>query len=106
MRCRRGWWERGPEGFQNSEIYLRTAVSVDSGGWASYEYVQMPEYRWGIFLTPTKSDGKIHSGDRLGEDTWQEVPGEHRNDLRRLIVTQADTEPVPELDLYAPQRHR
>ena len=25
---------------------------------------------------------------------WQEVPGEHRNTLRRLIVTQGDTEPA------------
>ena len=25
---------------------------------------------------------------------WQEVPGEHRNNLKRLIVTQADTEPA------------
>jgi benzoyl-CoA 2,3-dioxygenase component B len=87
------WWERGPEGFQNSEVYLRTAVSVDSSGWATYDYVRMPEYKWGIFLAPTKGERTIHFGDRVGEETWQEVPGEHRNDLRRLIVTQADTEP-------------
>jgi benzoyl-CoA 2,3-dioxygenase component B len=30
----------------------------------------------------------------LGEPVWQQVPGEHRNSLRRLIVTQADTEPA------------
>ncbi|MFQ5512684.1 MAG: benzoyl-CoA 2,3-epoxidase subunit BoxB [Candidatus Krumholzibacteriia bacterium] len=87
------WWERGPEGFQDNEVYLRTAISVDSSGWATYDYVRMPDYKWGIFLTPTKGEAKIHFGDRLGEDTWEEVPGEHRNDLRRLIVTQADTEP-------------
>lgn len=47
------WWmEMGPEGFQNDQIYLRTAISVDPKGWAHYEYVKMPEYRWGIFLTP------------------------------------------------------
>ena len=33
-----------------------------------------------------------------GEPVWQEVPGEYRGVLRRLIVTQGDTEPaVPEL---------
>ena len=34
------------------DVYLRTAVSVDSDGWAHYGYVQMPDYRWGIFLEP------------------------------------------------------
>jgi benzoyl-CoA 2,3-dioxygenase component B len=29
-----------------------------------------------------------------GEPAWEEVPGEHRNALRRIIVTQADTEPA------------
>ena len=44
------WWkEMGPEGFQQDQIYLRTAVSVEPDGWAHFDYVQMPEYRWGIF---------------------------------------------------------
>ena len=29
-----------------------------------------------------------------GEPAWQEVPGEYRSNLRRLIVTQGDTEPA------------
>ena len=29
-----------------------------------------------------------------GEPVWQEVPGEFRTDLRRLIVVQGDTEPA------------
>jgi hypothetical protein len=30
------WWkEMGPEGFQEDQVYLRTAVSVDADGWAS-----------------------------------------------------------------------
>jgi len=86
------WWERGPESYQHNDVYLRTAISVDSSGWATYAYVRMPEYKWGIFLAPKKSE-TIHFGDRNGQDTWESVPGEHRNDLRRLIVTQADTEP-------------
>ena len=47
------WWnDMGPEGFQESLVYLRTAVSVDPKGWAKFDYVKMPEYRWGILLAP------------------------------------------------------
>ena len=88
------WWkEVGPEGFQAHQIYLRTAISVETDGWAHFDYVRMPEYRWGVFLEP-KSDRKIGFGDNLGQPVWEEVPGEHRNALRRIIVTQADTEPA------------
>ncbi len=89
------WWrEVGPEGFQAHQIYLRTAVSVEPDGWATFDYVRMPEYRWGIFLAPKAGERKIGFGDNLGEPAWDEVPGEHRNALRRIIVTQADTEPA------------
>jgi benzoyl-CoA 2,3-dioxygenase component B len=54
----------------------------------------MPEYRWGIFLNPAEKDRKIHFGDHLGEPAWQDIPGEHRANLRRIIVTQGDTEPA------------
>ena len=88
------WWkEVGPEGFQAHQVYLRTAISVETDGWAHFDYVRMPDYRWGIFLEP-KSDRKIGFGDNLGQPVWEEVPGEHRNALRRIIVTQADTEPA------------
>src|SRR5262245_44545813 len=89
------WWrEMGPVGFQSAEIYLRTAVSVGASGWAHFDWVRMPEYRWGIFLADPEPERKIGFGDQLGEPAWQEVPGEHRNALRRLIVTQGDTEPA------------
>lgn len=89
------WWsEMGPDGFQAKEVYLRTAISVETGGWANFDYVKMPEYRWGIFLEPPKEDGKIGFGDHCGEPEYQEVPGEFRNALRRIIVTQGDTEPA------------
>ncbi|MBL4846199.1 MAG: benzoyl-CoA 2,3-epoxidase subunit BoxB [Planctomycetes bacterium] len=89
------WWnEMGPEGFQQDLIYLRTAVSVDTDGWAQFDYVKMPDYRWGIFLAPHEKDRKITFGDNMGKDVWQEVPGEVRKELRRLIVTQGDTEPA------------
>ncbi len=54
----------------------------------------MPDYRWGIFLAPPEHDRKIPFGDSFGEQAWQEVPGEFRNALRRIIVTQGDTEPA------------
>lgn len=89
------WWmEMGPDGFQKDQIYLRTAVSVDEGGWANFGYVRMPEYRWGIFLTPAEANRTIHFGDNIGAPAWNEVPGEYRKELRRIIVTQADTEPA------------
>ena len=47
------WWmTMGPEGFQTSDVYLRTAISIDPKGWAKFDYVKMPEYRWGILLAP------------------------------------------------------
>src|ERR671928_2213571 len=89
------WWkDMGPVGWQDRDIYLRTAVSVGSEGWAHFDYVKMPEYRWGIFLADPVKDRTIGFGDHYGEPVWQQVPGEHRNALRRIIVTQADTEPA------------
>lgn len=89
------WWkEMGPDGFQDLEVYLRTAVSVDQEGWAKFGYVKMPEYRWGILLAPQEEDRKIGFGQHKGEPVWQEIPGEYRAMLRRLIVIQGDTEPA------------
>jgi benzoyl-CoA 2,3-dioxygenase component B len=89
------WWnEMGPLGFQKDDIFLRTAISVTSEGWANFDYVKMPDYRWGIFLADPVKDRTIGFGDHMGEPVWQQVPGEHRNALRRIIVTQGDTEPA------------
>jgi benzoyl-CoA 2,3-dioxygenase component B len=89
------WWrEMGPSGFQEDQVFLRTAISVDSDGWANFDYVKMPDYRWGIFLADQVKDRTIGFGDDFGKPVWQQVPGEHRNTLRRLIVTQGDTEPA------------
>ena len=90
-----GWWkEMGPATFAGAEVYLRTATTIDEGGWANYGMVKMPEYRWGIFLADRVPDRQIGFGDAYGEPVWQQVPGEHRSALRRLIVTQGDTEPA------------
>jgi benzoyl-CoA 2,3-dioxygenase component B len=105
------WWqEMGPEGAQGFDVYLRTATSVDPQGWAQFGYVKMPDYRWGIFLNPGDPNRKIHFGDHLGETAWQDVPGEHRANLRRIIVTQGDTEPASieqqrQLGLTAPSMY-
>jgi benzoyl-CoA 2,3-dioxygenase component B len=89
------WWDDvGPEGSTNHEVYLRTATSVDPQGWAVFDYVKMRDYRWGIFLNPADAERQIHFGDHKGEKAWQDVPGEHRANLRRIIVTQGDTEPA------------
>ena len=89
------WWqEMGPTEFQTNEVYLRTAISVDSKGWANFGHVKMPEYRWGIFLAEPEAERKVNFGEHKGEAAWQEVPGEYRGMLRRLIVTQGDTEPA------------
>jgi benzoyl-CoA 2,3-dioxygenase component B len=90
------WWRQmGPDGFQDHhKVYLRTAISAEADGWANFDYVKLPDYKWGIFLTAPEQDRRIGFGDFLGDPVWQEVPGEFRNPLRRLIVTQGDTEPA------------
>ena len=89
------WWqELGPDRSAGFDVYLRTAISVERDGWANFGFVKMPEYRWGIFLAKPDLDRKITFGDHKGEPAWQDVPGEYRAPLRRLIVTQGDTEPA------------
>ena len=40
------WWSHLiPPRYQESMVYLRTAVSADSKGWAKFGYVKMPDYR-------------------------------------------------------------
>jgi benzoyl-CoA 2,3-epoxidase subunit B len=89
------WWEElGPAAFQRSPVYLRTAISVGQEGWVNFDHVPMPDYRWGIFLADQEPGRTIAFGDHKGKPAWQEVPGEYRADLRRLIVVQGDTEPA------------
>ena len=89
------WWrDMGPEGFQEALVYLRTAYAVDPRGWAKFDYVRMPDYRWGILLAPAEENRKVPFGQHFGEQAWQEIPGEYRAMLRRLVVIQGDTEPA------------
>ncbi len=102
------WWEElGPVAFQRNPVFLRTAIDVGREGWAHFDHVPMPDYRWGIFLAEPEADRTIAFGEHMGDDVWQEVPGEYRSDLRRLIVVQGDTEPASveqqrQLSLTAP----
>ncbi len=89
------WWKSvGPQVFSNKDVYLRTAVSTEPGGWSQFGHVKMPDYRWGIFLAAPEEGRVIPGGDHAGKPVWQEVPGEYRNALKRIIVVQADTEPA------------
>jgi benzoyl-CoA 2,3-dioxygenase component B len=88
------WWaEMGPT-LETHGVYLRTAVSVGRDGWAHFDHVNVPDYRWGIFLAERDPDRTIAFGEHKGEPVWQQVPGEYRADLQRLIVIQGDTEPA------------
>ena len=90
-----GWWkDAGPLDTSDLQVYLRTAVGVDKDGWANFDYVRMPDYRWGIFLVPRDESRTIAFGEHKGQQAWQDVPGEYRSALRRIIVTQGDTEPA------------
>jgi benzoyl-CoA 2,3-epoxidase subunit B len=89
------WWnDVGPNESHGYDVYLRTAISVEPDGWAKFGYVKMPEYRWGVFLQPQDPNRAVNFGTNKGQPAWQEVPGEYRSTLRRIIVTQGDTEPA------------
>lgn len=88
------WWNEMGPALPHRDVYLRTAVSVGREGWAHFDQVVLPEYRWGIFLAERDEDRTVAFGQHKGEPVWQQVPGEYRADLQRLIVVQGDTEPA------------
>ncbi|HEY4003771.1 MAG TPA: benzoyl-CoA 2,3-epoxidase subunit BoxB [Pseudonocardia sp.] len=88
------WWQTMGPAVPTQDVYLRTAVDVGREGWAHFGHVAMEEYRWGVFLSERNHDRKIAFGERRGEPVWQQVPGEYRADLQRLVVIQGDTEPA------------
>ncbi len=88
------WWESMGPALPTQDVYLRTAVNVGREGWAHFGHVAMRDYRWGIFLAERDPGRRIGFGQHRGEPAWQQVPGEYRSELRRLIVIQGDTEPA------------
>lgn len=88
------WWTTMGPAVPTQDVYLRTAVDVGKEGWAQFGHVAMEEYRWGVFLAERGDDRRIAFGENRGEPVWQQVPGEYRADLQRLIVIQGDTEPA------------
>jgi len=88
------WWQEMGPTLPTQDVYLRTAINVGREGWAHFAHVPMKDYRWGIFLAEPNADRLIGFGQHKGEPAWQQVPGEYRADLRRLIVIQGDTEPA------------
>ncbi|BBG00185.1 MULTISPECIES: benzoyl-CoA 2,3-epoxidase subunit BoxB [Pseudonocardia] len=88
------WWKTMGPAVPTQDVYLRTAVDVGKESWAQFGHVAMEEYRWGVFLAERGDDRRIAFGENRGEPVWQQVPGEYRADLQRLIVIQGDTEPA------------
>src|SRR5450759_4325928 len=88
------WWKQLGPALPTKDVYLRTAIAVGRDGWAHFDYVPMDEYRWGIFLAERDPERTVAFGKHKGQPAWQELPGEHRADLMRLIVVQGDTEPA------------
>ena len=69
------WWrEMGPTDFNENDIYLRTAISVDRDGWANFDYVKMPDYRWGIFLTPPRRAARSDSATTTARTSGSRCP--------------------------------
>jgi benzoyl-CoA 2,3-dioxygenase component B len=69
------WWHGlGPSDFNASDVYLRTAISVDTKGWATFGYVRMPEYRWGIFLADPEVDRRVASATTTASRSGSRFP--------------------------------
>jgi benzoyl-CoA 2,3-epoxidase subunit B len=88
------WWKTLGPALPTKDVYLRTAIAVGRDGWAHFDHVPMEEYQWGIFLAERDPNRRIAFGQHKGEPAWQEVPGEYRAELMRLITVQGDTEPA------------
>jgi benzoyl-CoA 2,3-dioxygenase component B len=59
------WWkDMGPYGFRPTTTFA-PAISVESDGWANFDTLKMPDYRWGIF--PPIRQGSHH---RLRKRLW------------------------------------
>ena len=89
------WWgECGPQGFDAADCYLRMPVAADARGWASYEYVKLADFRWGVYQSTRIPERRALFGRIAGSPVLTEVPGEFRATMIKLLTTQADVEPA------------
>src|ERR1700750_2556641 len=89
------WWaDMGPQ-IPTEDVYLRTAINVGREGWAHFGHVQVPDYRWGIFLAERDPDRRLGVGANTGRLAWQQLPGEYPADLRRPLVDHGGTQAAP-----------
>ena len=90
------WWkEMGPEGSLDYDVYLRTAVSVERDGWAHFRLRKDARVSLEVSFSrrPSPKERSISASTRASLP-GRMSPGEHRANLRRIIVTQGDTEPA------------
>ena len=84
----------GPARCPPQDVYLRTAVAVGRDGWAHFDHVGWRTTAGASSSPSATPTARIRSASTQGEPVWQQVPGEYRADLQRLIVVQGDTEPA------------
>ena len=90
------WWRSmGPSDFNEKEIYLRTAVSVEKDGWAHFNYVKMPDYRWGIFLQPQQAGRLVGFGDIDRHHAVGMAHGDRHRPAACLFSQQVEHRPRP-----------
>ena len=85
----------GPTDFKTKDVYLRTAISVDArrlGALRLREDARLPLGH--LPRAEPRRTARSASATTSASPPGSEVPGEYRNWLRRIIVTQADTEPA------------
>jgi benzoyl-CoA 2,3-dioxygenase component B len=89
------WWrEAGPQGFDEADVYLRMPTGIDARGWATYRYVKLADYRWGIYQSEPAENRTAVFGRPAGGALLDTVPAEFRETMLKLLVTQGDTEPA------------
>ena len=85
----------GPEGFQDAEVFPAHRRQRRPRRLGEVRLRQNAANTAGASCwRRRKPDRKIGFGAHKGEPVWQEVPGEYRALLRRLMVIQGDTEPA------------
>ena len=91
-----GGSEMGPGGLAGATTSTcAPPIGVEPDGWAHFDYVKMPDYRWGIFLAPAgcrtrRSTSASTRASRRGRT----CPASIARTCAGIIVTQGDTEPA------------